>query len=161
MTMGCADCGCLVDHGIRIEVCGDPSCCCRELPIATDETTAEVGAAAPDAALADVLPAVLRTSAIAGPTWFSAREALRVVLYRRHLRATTRIATVVGTVLFAINQLDVVITGRATAATWVKAAVTYLVPFTVSNLGILTATRRAHAGSGSSASGTGSHGDQL
>jgi hypothetical protein len=76
------------------------------------------------------------------PTWGTWRQALRVVVYRRHLRATTRIAVIVGTVLFAINQLDVVVSGRASTATWIKSGVTYLVPFVVSNLGVLTATRR-------------------
>ena len=76
------------------------------------------------------------------PTWGTWREACRVVLYRAHLRASARIAVVVGTVLFAINQLDVVLAGNASTATWVKSGVTYVVPFVVSNLGILTATRR-------------------
>lgn len=76
------------------------------------------------------------------PTWSSLVEACRVVLDRRHLRATTRIALAVGTVLFSINQLDVVLAGNASTATWVKSGVTYFVPFVVSNLGILTATRR-------------------
>lgn len=76
------------------------------------------------------------------PTWSTWLEACRVVVYRRHLRATTRIALIVGTVLFAINQLDVVLAGHATTATWVKSGITYFVPFTVSNLGVLTATRR-------------------
>ncbi|MGH9267614.1 MAG: nitrate/nitrite transporter NrtS [Acidimicrobiales bacterium] len=53
-----------------------------------------------------------------------------------------RIALIVGTVLFAINQLDVVLAGDATPATWVKSGITYGVPLVVSNLGILTATRR-------------------
>ena len=79
------------------------------------------------------------------PTWTTPREAIRVVARRRHLRATTRIAAVVGSILFGINQLDVVLAGRATAITWIKAGVTYLVPFTVSNLGILAATRRTDA----------------
>ena len=48
----------------------------------------------------------------------------------------------VGTVIFAINQLDVVLAHKATAATYLKAALTYLVPFAVSNYGILLATRR-------------------
>jgi hypothetical protein len=81
-------------------------------------------------------------SAEAIPTWSTWRQACRVVVYRAHLRATTRIALVVGTVLFAINQLDVVLAGEATTTTWVKSVVTYGVPFVVSNLGILTATRR-------------------
>lgn len=73
------------------------------------------------------------------PTWATWREACRVVLHRSHLWATTRIALAVGTVLFAIN---IVVAGRATAMTWVKSAVTYVVPFIVANLGVLTGTRR-------------------
>jgi hypothetical protein len=83
-----------------------------------------------------------RPDSSAIPTWATWREALRVVRYPKHLRATTRIALIVGTVLFAINQLDVVLGGNASTATWVKSGVTYLVPFVVSNLGVLTATRR-------------------
>jgi hypothetical protein len=75
------------------------------------------------------------------PTWRTWHEALHVVTIPRHLRSTLTIALIVGTVLFAINQLDVVIEGSATAVTWLKSALTYLVPFIVSNLGILTATR--------------------
>ncbi len=52
------------------------------------------------------------------------------------------IALVVGTLLFCINQLDVVIRGDATTVVWVKTALTYVVPFVVSNLGVLTGTRR-------------------
>jgi hypothetical protein len=78
----------------------------------------------------------------ARPTWATWREALSVVWYRDHLRTTLRIALIVGTVLFTINQLDVVLSGKATAATWVKSGITYFVPFIVSNLGVLTATRR-------------------
>ena len=76
------------------------------------------------------------------PTWRGWREAVAVVAYPRHLAKTTTIALVVGTLLFAINQLDVVVRGHATAVTFVKIAVTYVVPFCVSNYGILVATRR-------------------
>ena len=64
------------------------------------------------------------------------------MLHRPHLRQTIRIALVVGTVLFVINQLDVVIRGAATPVVWLKIALTYVVPFCVSNLGILIASRR-------------------
>jgi len=77
------------------------------------------------------------------PTWSTWREAPAVVLHQPHLRRTVTIALVVGTVLFCINQLDVVIRGDATALVWLKAALTYAVPFVVSNLGVLTATRRS------------------
>jgi hypothetical protein len=81
---------------------------------------------------------------IPGPTWATWRDAVRVVAYGPHLRKTTLIALAVGTVLFCINQLDVVLRGDATTSVWVKSAVTYLVPFCVSNAGVLVATRRAH-----------------
>jgi hypothetical protein len=77
----------------------------------------------------------------APPTWSTWREAITVVLYRPHLRKTVTIALVVGTVLFAINQLDVVVRGDATAVVWLKSAITYAVPFCVSNAGVLVASR--------------------
>jgi len=75
------------------------------------------------------------------PTWETWRQAAEVVLYPPHLRKTATIALVVGTVLFCINQLDVVLRGDATPAVWIKTAVTFLVPFCVSNAGVLVATR--------------------
>ena len=60
-----------------------------------------------------------------------------MVLQRRHRRRTLRIALVVGVVLTAINQLDVVASGDATTTTWVKCGLNFLVPFVVSNLGLL------------------------
>ncbi|MEX2394706.1 MAG: nitrate/nitrite transporter NrtS [Actinomycetota bacterium] len=53
-------------------------------------------------------------------------------------------ALVVGTILFCINQLDVVLRGDATTAVWIKAAVTYVVPFCVSTVGVLVGSRRGH-----------------
>lgn len=75
-------------------------------------------------------------------TWTSPREALEVASRREHLVQTVAVALVVGTVLFAINQLDVVMAGEATAVTWMKAAATYVVPFLVANYGLLVATHR-------------------
>lgn len=62
--------------------------------------------------------------------------------YPPHLRSTVIVALVVGTVLFCINQLDVVLRGEATSIVWLKSAVTYVVPFAVSNVGVLIASRR-------------------
>ena len=68
---------------------------------------------------------------------------MRVVLLPAHLKRSAATALIVGTILFAINQLNVVIDGQATAVTWIKTGVTYLVPFAVANVGILIATRRS------------------
>jgi Na+-translocating ferredoxin:NAD+ oxidoreductase RnfE subunit len=77
------------------------------------------------------------------PTIVTIEEALRIVLRREHLRRTIRIALVVGVILTSINQADVIIRGDATAITWVKAAGNFVVPFIVSNLGLLVGKRPA------------------
>lgn len=78
----------------------------------------------------------------APPTWASFREAVAVVTYPRHLRRSLAVAAIVGAILFAINQLDVVLAHHATPVVYLKSALTFLVPFCVSNYGILVATRR-------------------
>jgi hypothetical protein len=64
-----------------------------------------------------------------------------VVLHPQHLRRTLGVAVVVGTILFSINQLDVVVSGGLTARVMAKIALTYLVPFCVSNYGLLVGRR--------------------
>lgn len=81
-------------------------------------------------------------SAAESPTWRTPAEAFGVIAHRPHLTKTLTIAVLVGTVLFVINQLDVVLRGDATTTVWIKSAITYLVPFVVSNLGVLVASRR-------------------
>jgi hypothetical protein len=51
-------------------------------------------------------------------------------------------ATVVGSVLFVINQLDTLIVGGATPRTLLKIALTYAVPYCVTTWGALGNARR-------------------
>ena len=51
------------------------------------------------------------------------------------------VAVIVGTILCAINQLDMLLAGRATALTWLKVVLTDLVPFVLSNYEVLAAAR--------------------
>ena len=74
--------------------------------------------------------------------WVDPSGALRIVLLRANLRRTVGVALFVGIVLFCINQFDVVASGHATALVWLKVGLTFLVPFCVSNYGILVATHR-------------------
>ena len=76
------------------------------------------------------------------PIWTKWHEAFRVIAYPPYLNRTARIALIFGSLLFAINHLDEVVLGRATASVWIKGALTFLVPFCVSNLGVLVASRR-------------------
>ncbi len=78
----------------------------------------------------------------AAPIWRTPKDAIHVIAYPPHLRSTVATAVIVGTLLFGINQLDVVLAGNATASIWLKTALTYVVPFLVSNIGILIATHR-------------------
>ena len=52
-------------------------------------------------------------------------------------------SVLVGTVLFFINQADLMFSGQATASTWMKIGLSYLVPFFVTNYGIVVASRRS------------------
>ncbi len=69
----------------------------------------------------------------------AAREGVRFCLRRRNLRRTLRIALVVGVVLTLINQGSVIASGRLTTVVWVRCALNFLVPFLVSNAGLLGA----------------------
>jgi hypothetical protein len=80
-------------------------------------------------------------SLAAPPSWSSYGEAFHLWFARRTLRKTITIALVVGTLLSLINQGSVIFGGRATGVTWVRVAYNYLVPFCVSSLGYLSATR--------------------
>ncbi|MCA1697958.1 MAG: nitrate/nitrite transporter NrtS [Actinobacteria bacterium] len=66
------------------------------------------------------------------------RAAIAYCRRPEHLRRTLRIALIVGIVLTTINQLDVILRGEATTATWIKCAMNFVVPFVVSNLGLLS-----------------------
>ena len=68
--------------------------------------------------------------------------AIEICCARPTLRRTGRIAVVVGVVLTGINEGDSLAHGHASAATGVKMALNFVVPFVVSNLGVLTGTRR-------------------
>ncbi len=57
------------------------------------------------------------------------------------LKRALTVAGIVGTVLFAINQLDVVLAGQVTPLVVTKIALTYLVPFSVSAYSSLAASR--------------------
>ena len=58
-----------------------------------------------------------------------------------NLRATTRIAIVVGVVLTGINEGDAFAAGHFNSVLAAKVPLNFVVPFVVSNLGLLAARR--------------------
>jgi hypothetical protein len=83
---------------------------------------------------------ILAHAALDLPGRRSVRQCVAYCVQPVHLRRTFRIAVAVGVLLTVINQLDVIVAGEATATTWVKSALNFVVPFVVSNLGLLSAT---------------------
>ena len=59
------------------------------------------------------------------------------------LKRTLTIAAIVGTVLSMINECGVIVHADVTGATSWKIALNFLVPFIVSNLGVLAGDRTA------------------
>jgi len=82
---------------------------------------------------------------VGSPTWLRWQEIPAVCLAPRNLRSTLAVAAVVGTLLVLINQLDVVMNGGFGPRFWLKAGLTYLVPFLVSNYGLVVGSRRPSA----------------
>ena len=72
-----------------------------------------------------------------GSASFPLHGAIRFCVQRRHLRRTVAIETVVGIVLTGINQGDLLVEGHFSATLAIKLPLNFLVPFVVSNLGLL------------------------
>jgi len=82
------------------------------------------------------------------------RDAIHYCSTPSHLKRTILIALCVGLLLVVINQLGVILAGHAGAATWLRCGLDFVVPFAVSNLGLLAGygedSRLAHTTTGPS-----------
>jgi hypothetical protein len=76
-----------------------------------------------------------------GNAWRTWRDAAQIVLAPHNVKRTLAIALIVGSLFFTMNQLGVILAGQAGTIVWLKAAMTYLTPFVVSNFGVLSASR--------------------
>lgn len=74
-------------------------------------------------------------------TWRTPGEALALFLGGATVRTAVPTAMLVGTILSAVNQGDVILDGRAEFLTWIRVGVNYLVPFLVASIGYLSARR--------------------
>lgn len=78
-------------------------------------------------------------------SWGTPREGAALWLSPSTLRSTIRIALIVGTLLSLINQGHVIAAGDASTLTWIRVAANYLIPWGVSSIGFLSASRREPA----------------
>jgi hypothetical protein len=81
-------------------------------------------------------PARYRFSATPGATP-ALRCWLHGLVYGPVVQRALQVAAVVGTILFVINQLDVVLSGKVTPVVLLKIVLTYLVPFLVATYSAL------------------------
>lgn len=68
----------------------------------------------------------------------AAWEAVLFCARPRNLRRTVKIAVIVGFILTGINQSAAFTSGDVTAGTWVRSGLNFVVPFLVSNAGLLS-----------------------
>lgn len=67
------------------------------------------------------------------------RDAIAFCAQPPNLRRTLRIALVVGLLLTAVNLGSVIAAGDETVATWIRVGLNFVIPFCVSNAGLLGA----------------------
>ena len=72
----------------------------------------------------------------------AAAKAVAYCAQPEHLRRTVRIALVVGLILNAINESGPIAHGQLGSGTWIRVALNFLVPFIVSNVGLLSGRPR-------------------
>jgi len=75
------------------------------------------------------------------PSWSSYSEVPSVVFHRVNLSRTVPTAIVTGLVLLLINQLEPLLRDPGSMATWVRSGLCFVVPFCVSNVGVLMVSR--------------------
>ena len=78
---------------------------------------------------------------VAGGQDSGARCGWHALVYRPVCGRAIRVALIVGTILMAINQGDVLLSGQLTALVASKIVLTYTVPFSVSTYSALAANR--------------------
>lgn len=67
------------------------------------------------------------------------RAVTRIVCSRVALSRCLPTAVIVGTILSLVNQGSVILAGDAFTSTWIRIFFNYIVPFTVSNVGFVSA----------------------
>ncbi len=82
--------------------------------------------------------------------WAEPRQAFRQLSRGATLRCCSPVAIVVGSLLSAVNEGDVLMSGRVNTLVVVKLAANLLIPFLTSSTGALLAVRD-RSGAGSSA----------
>ena len=71
----------------------------------------------------------------------------RVALRRSVVLRATRVALVVGSILIALNQGDLLLAGEVDGRTWLKIILTPIIPYLVSTVSSVSALREVETAS--------------
>ncbi len=74
-------------------------------------------------------------------TWSTPVEAASLIVRGATVRTAAPLAAFVGTVLSLVNQGQIVASGQASVATWIRIGVNYAIPFTVASIGYVAPFR--------------------
>lgn len=83
------------------------------------------------------------TSLVERLAWGSWHEAAWLIMTGGTRRPALRVALVVGTLLSAVNQTGVVLHAECSAASALRIAANYAIPYVVSSVGFLSAHRHS------------------
>jgi hypothetical protein len=75
-------------------------------------------------------------------SWSTPLDVCVLIAKGATFRTASKIALVVGTLLTAVNQGSVIVSGDASLATWVRTVANYVIPYAVASIGYLTPFRR-------------------
>ena len=78
----------------------------------------------------------------APPAWSSWWECCLLIARGYTYRTAVVVAAVVGTLLSAVNEGAIIVSGRSDVATGLRVATNYLVPFVVASIGYLAPFRQ-------------------
>jgi hypothetical protein len=75
------------------------------------------------------------------PKWRTWREGIALIVAGITFRTCIKVSLVVGTLLSVVNQGQIILEGEATAATWVRVVINFVIPYVVASVGYIAPFR--------------------
>ena len=75
------------------------------------------------------------------PTWSNWWQALCLIVTGRTWRTALPVSAIVGTVLSAINEGSIVVSGHTGTSTWTRVGLNFVVPYIVASIGFVSPLR--------------------
>ena len=80
-------------------------------------------------------------STVEVPKWRTWREGIALIAAGVSFRTCIKVSLVVGTLLSVVNQGQIILDGEATATTWVRVVINFVIPYVVASVGYIAPFR--------------------